>query len=255
MAGNDEVRFCSHCSKHVHNLSKMTRRRAEELVARTQGQLCVRFERRDDRSIVTCEPVFSVRRRASRWTGAAFAAFVGLFTATASAQDAKDKAPSCPNGSKMVFKRQRSPLADDGTSYALLSGTVTDANGAVIIGVKVTLTNERTKSKSVVVTNDEGVYNFPSLMPDTYKLTLEHIGFETITVEKIVAEKQDEMSVDVTMPVKELRDDVDVKAGVISNDGTTIGIVSFMVETTHTNLLPMSERPSTKNNNAVRDNR
>ncbi len=54
MVGNDEVRFCSHCSQHVHNLSAMTRREAEELVLKSNGNLCIRYLRRpEDQQIVT----------------------------------------------------------------------------------------------------------------------------------------------------------------------------------------------------------
>ncbi|MBI4748614.1 MAG: ankyrin repeat domain-containing protein [Acidobacteria bacterium] len=54
MVGNDEVRFCSHCSKHVHNLSAMTRHEAEKLVLESNGNLCIRYLRRpEDQQIVT----------------------------------------------------------------------------------------------------------------------------------------------------------------------------------------------------------
>ena len=37
MFGNDEVRFCSHCAKNVHNLSAMTRQKAKELIKNSNG--------------------------------------------------------------------------------------------------------------------------------------------------------------------------------------------------------------------------
>jgi hypothetical protein len=43
MRGNDQVRFCDHCAKHVHNLSEMTPEAALELVEQSEGRLCVRF--------------------------------------------------------------------------------------------------------------------------------------------------------------------------------------------------------------------
>ena len=43
MIGNDQVRFCEHCSLDVHNLSLMTRNQAQRLVARSNGRLCVRY--------------------------------------------------------------------------------------------------------------------------------------------------------------------------------------------------------------------
>lgn len=35
MVGNDQVRFCDHCSLEVHNISLLTRRQAERLLARS----------------------------------------------------------------------------------------------------------------------------------------------------------------------------------------------------------------------------
>ncbi len=43
MRGNDQVRFCDHCAKNVHDLSEMTPEAALELVERSEGRLCVRF--------------------------------------------------------------------------------------------------------------------------------------------------------------------------------------------------------------------
>jgi hypothetical protein len=43
MTGNVQVRFCSHCSKNVNNLSTMTRKEARKLVLASGGKLCVRY--------------------------------------------------------------------------------------------------------------------------------------------------------------------------------------------------------------------
>jgi hypothetical protein len=43
MQGNERVRFCSHCSKSVNNLSEMTRKEATRLVRASNGNLCIRY--------------------------------------------------------------------------------------------------------------------------------------------------------------------------------------------------------------------
>lgn len=44
MHGDDQRRFCDHCTKHVHHLSGMTRRAAMRLLAeRADDDICVRF--------------------------------------------------------------------------------------------------------------------------------------------------------------------------------------------------------------------
>ena len=55
MAGDERVRFCEGCRKHVHNLSAMTRTEAERLVCDGAGNLCVRFARGEDGIVQTLE--------------------------------------------------------------------------------------------------------------------------------------------------------------------------------------------------------
>ena len=55
MRGDDQVRFCKHCSLNVYNLSAMTRAQAERLVAEREGRLCIRMYRRLDGTVVTAD--------------------------------------------------------------------------------------------------------------------------------------------------------------------------------------------------------
>ena len=43
MKGDDQRRFCSHCSLHVHNLSAMPRDEAQRLICESAGRLCVAY--------------------------------------------------------------------------------------------------------------------------------------------------------------------------------------------------------------------
>src|ERR1044071_6269615 len=81
MTGNDQMRYCSECNKQVYNLSKMTRDKAEALVARFEGQLCARFERGADGMIVTEEKSSGIQlisRRASPVASAVVTAILSL---------------------------------------------------------------------------------------------------------------------------------------------------------------------------------
>ncbi|BCX46436.1 hypothetical protein HAHE_03440 [Haloferula helveola] len=73
MEGDDRKRFCSHCRKHVHNLSEMTRDEAENLISR--GGACIRMIRRADGTTVVkdCPRTRSARRLASQVAGAGLA--------------------------------------------------------------------------------------------------------------------------------------------------------------------------------------
>ena len=73
MEGDERVRFCRECNLNVYNLSGMTRREAESLVAETEGRLCARFFRRADGTVLTKDcptGLRAVRRRVARQVAA-----------------------------------------------------------------------------------------------------------------------------------------------------------------------------------------
>src|SRR5436190_17135132 len=63
-----------------------------------------------------------------------------------------------------------------------LSGTVSDATGALVPGVEVTAKNTATGVTSTAITNETGTYRFPSLQPGAYEATATLPGFRTQTV-------------------------------------------------------------------------
>jgi len=65
------------------------------------------------------------------------------------------------------------------SSNASLSGTITDASGAVIPEAVVTATNTATGVVSKSVSNNAGIYSFPSLIPGKYKVTVDMAGFQS----------------------------------------------------------------------------
>jgi hypothetical protein len=81
MIGNEQVRFCGQCSLNVYNLSGMTKREAEQLVAQTEGRLCIRYYRRADGTILTKNcPVGlrALKRRLSRIANASISAVLSF---------------------------------------------------------------------------------------------------------------------------------------------------------------------------------
>src|SRR5579864_3320979 len=59
-----------------------------------------------------------------------------------------------------------------------ISGTVKDASGAFMPGVKVTLTNTATNARMETTTDANGEFQFPQLAPTTYSLDVEAKGFK-----------------------------------------------------------------------------
>jgi hypothetical protein len=66
MQGDDRVRFCGRCEKHVYNLSGMSAIEAERIVTETTGELCVRFHQRADGTVLTQDCPVGVRRQRLR---------------------------------------------------------------------------------------------------------------------------------------------------------------------------------------------
>jgi hypothetical protein len=67
-------------------------------------------------------------------------------------------------------------------SFARVSGTVQDPSGAIVPGVSVTATNINTGVETKEITNETGIYNFVSLLPGTYKISVSLPGFQTQTL-------------------------------------------------------------------------
>ncbi len=66
MDGDERARFCGQCSKHVFNLSAMTRVQIETLIQEKEGKFCGRFFRRADGTMLTADCPSRLRRIRAR---------------------------------------------------------------------------------------------------------------------------------------------------------------------------------------------
>jgi hypothetical protein len=70
MQGDDRRRFCAQCQHHVHNLSALTEREVQKLIATTEGRLCGMIVRDSSGRVVTQRDQglhARLRRRLSAW--------------------------------------------------------------------------------------------------------------------------------------------------------------------------------------------
>jgi hypothetical protein len=88
MVGDDRVRFCGECQKNVYHLSAMTRAEAEELLARHDGQLCKRFYRRADGTVLTADGLVGLRVPRGRTAGAMGGGLLAAAAAISGCQNA-----------------------------------------------------------------------------------------------------------------------------------------------------------------------
>lgn len=72
------------------------------------------------------------------------------------------------------------PASAQTTGRGNITGTVTDATGAVVVGASVTVTNTATGVSSMTVTNRTGYFEVDSIDPGTYSVTVKASGFEEL---------------------------------------------------------------------------
>jgi hypothetical protein len=75
MKGDNRVRTCDLCQLRVFNLSGMSQREAEELIAKAEGRLCVRLYRRADGTVITADcPIGISALRQAIWRAIGYGA-------------------------------------------------------------------------------------------------------------------------------------------------------------------------------------
>src|SRR5260370_22297893 len=103
-------------------------------------------------------------------------------------------------------------LVAQGSDTALLRGTVTDASGAVVPNVTVTMTNVATGVSEKRPTDAAGRYVFTDLKPAAYRATVQATGFKTLVRENIVLRVGQQTDLNLTLEVGEISQKVEVSA-------------------------------------------
>jgi len=85
-------------------------------------------------------------------------------------------------------------------STGTLSGTVRDQTGAVVVAAPVVLTNTATNTVVRMATNEAGIYLFPGLVPDVYRLDVDAAGMKKYEATVTIVVQQS-VVVDVTLEV------------------------------------------------------
>src|SRR5450755_4071896 len=77
------------------------------------------------------------------------------------------------------------PAAVGQAIYGSIVGTVTDEQGAAVVGAKVTITSVTKNTVFEDTTNESGNYSVTHLIPETYKIHIEAAGFKGYDVPNI----------------------------------------------------------------------
>src|SRR5437870_4319380 len=98
-----------------------------------------------------------------------------------------------------------------GSPVGTIAGSVKDASGAMMAGVKLTLVNSATNAQAIATTNPNGEFQFLQLPPATYVLTAENPGFKKTTVSSVIVQVDQVTHIDLTLEVGSLADSVQVE--------------------------------------------
>ncbi|MFL6213374.1 MAG: carboxypeptidase regulatory-like domain-containing protein [Blastocatellia bacterium] len=96
------------------------------------------------------------------------------------------------------------------TDRGNITGTVTDPQGAVVSGAKVTATNLETNEVRETNTGDEGNFTLTELKAGPWKVTVEAQGFKTTAIEKVQVAVQVTRSVDVKLEAGAIGESVSI---------------------------------------------
>ena len=100
-----------------------------------------------------------------------------------------------------------------------VTGTVTDRSGAVVPGVKVTLTNNATSVVETTESTATGTYSFSGMRPATYTLRAEQRGFQTFIDKGLEVHVQQTATVDIPLVAGAVSQEVTVTASAPSLAG------------------------------------
>ncbi len=117
-------------------------------------------------------------------------------------------------------------LVAQGTGGRIL-GRVADSSGAVLSGVKATLTNDATGVTRETQTNASGDYSFPEVPVGTYTLTFDLTGFKTGVSKGVAVELNQIVTLNSTMQVGQTKEVVEVssEAPLVDTTSTQLGAV------------------------------
>lgn len=93
-----------------------------------------------------------------------------------------------------------------------IQGVVTDPQGAVVSGAKVTLTNLETGQSFAAVSDDRGIFNFNGLPPSHFSVTVEKGGFKTKKIDDFSITAEQANALNVQMEVGQATESVTVSA-------------------------------------------
>ncbi len=112
-------------------------------------------------------------------------------------------------------------------SSGTILGHVSDATGAVVPGVTITLTNMGTNTARTTVSTSDGDYTFPDVPPGVYDVEATHPGFKAATAQNVQVQVQQSLTQNFALQVGEVTQTVSVSAAaaLLQTQNSSLGTV------------------------------
>ena len=127
------------------------------------------------------------------------------------------------------------------TATGQITGTVRDATGAVMSGVKVVVTNQQTGLNRETKTGSNGDYVVPLLPAGVYLVTAEQTGFKTAILSDVALTVEQIQRLDFTLAPGAVSETVEVQASTLALDTASASVGHTITERQVTEL-PLNGR-------------
>src|SRR6202140_3220429 len=106
-----------------------------------------------------------------------------------------------------------------------ITGQVTDASDAIVVGATVTVTNSQTNVARTITTNSAGDYTFPAIPPGVYNVKAEMQGFQVEIRQGVELQVEQVARIDFHLQVGAVSQTVEVAGGapLLHNENPTVG--------------------------------
>ncbi len=125
-------------------------------------------------------------------------------------------------------------------SRGTILGVVSDSSGARVPGVMVTITNVGTNVPSTSLSNEQGYYEVPFLLPGKYKVEAELAGFKKFIQDGITLQVNDRPTINITLEVGGSNEVVSITAGAPLLESSTASS-GTVIDNKRINELPLTD--------------
>ena len=148
-------------------------------------------------------------------------------------------------GTAVLCLAGAAPASAQAVAGSQVSGVVRDSSGGVLPGVEVTITKTDTGTPRTVFTGPDGSYVFPNLPVGPYRLKVTLQGFNAYVQENIVLQVNTNPTIDVTMTVGNVGEQVTVTAQTATVETRSTG-VGQVIDNQQVTEIPLNGRQATE---------